>query len=114
MGFPGHRAPGRLVAPLAGSVDRNTPLPRQTGGASVAPLAGSVDRNDVGPLTLGVTPVAPLAGSVDRNGDDLAFPVGQLPSLPSRGAWIEIPLTAIPATTRPKVAPLAGSVDRNG
>ena len=57
-----------LVAPLAGSVDRNsltwTSSPRN---ATVAPLAGSVDRNigvtDIAP----VSPVAPLAGSVDRN-----------------------------------------------
>ena len=56
--------------------------------------------------------VAPLAGSVDRN-----CPAGRgrrpaAPSLPSRGAWIEM---AKAATSNPpkSVAPLAGSVDRN-
>ena len=101
----------------------------------VAPLAGSVDRNyaDVSnaPKTLASLPsrgawieisqtstltrpghVAPLAGSVDRNvGAEGELHLGQ-ESLPSRGAWIEMwPLARLLPITR--VAPLAGSVDRN-
>ena len=57
----------------------------------VAPLAGSVDRNDANDKNRVHLVVAPLAGSVDRNGDDLAVGGDLLESLPSRGAWIEIP-----------------------
>ena len=78
------------VAPLAGSVDRNSRSPRRTMGCTaslpsrgawieirllrssgagygVAPLAGSVDRNKADTHFIGVVGVAPLAGSVDRN-----------------------------------------------
>ena len=57
----------------------------------VAPLAGSVDRNTkAGDLTPDQIAVAPLAGSVDRN-VALRGGVGGIPwSLPSRGAWIEM------------------------
>ena len=57
----------------------------------VAPLAGSVDRNHaVGDVDRVATGVAPLAGSVDRN--PAAGAAGHAPdtSLPSRGAWIEM------------------------
>ena len=37
-------------------------------GSMVAPLAGSVDRNVYGPDGRDVVQVAPLPGSVDRNG----------------------------------------------
>ena len=59
----------------------------------VAPLAGSVDRNGL-PLPLVPVPVvAPLAGSVDRNFRDKVEEYMALWwSLPSRGAWIEIGL----------------------
>ena len=65
-------------------------LPLKNG--MVAPLAGSVDRNLYNKLDelLGKG-VAPLAGSVDRN--NIEIPVGSrfsTMSLPSRGAWIEI------------------------
>ena len=57
----------------------------------VAPLAGSVDRNiccleDKEQ----VHDVAPLAGSVDRNSSLSSNLGGIASSLPSRGAWIEM------------------------
>src|SRR5699024_6736375 len=58
---------------------------------AVAPLAGSVDRNSTfWRLMPGVVRVAPLAGSVDRNGYQEAWADYRYQSLPSRGAWIEI------------------------
>ena len=108
--------PPGLVAPLAGSVDRNFSAatsthqncaslpsrgawieigPGRCGGPAdpVAPLAGSVDRNDLQVEHIPVIPVAPLAGSVDRNLHFSRPDKGPLRSLPSRGAWIEIPST---------------------
>ena len=124
-----------IVAPLAGSVDRNVYSVRDQSvgikslpsrGAwieissyspfktpvTVAPLAGSVDRNGQAFNDLTEIQVAPLAGSVDRNiyGED-GRDVNQM-SLPSRGAWIEMPTIPWPRP-RAAVAPLAGSVDRN-
>ena len=88
---PGHNDAAGLVAPLAGSVDRNWHKLIYRLYSSVAPLAGSVDRNFDGPITQGHgINVAPLAGSVDRNGA-LGGRLGPFDS----------------------VAPLAGSVDRN-
>ena len=56
-----------MVAPLAGSVDRNCAVTGRMGTPSVAPLAGSVDRNhDHDNIRINID-VAPLAGSVDRN-----------------------------------------------
>ena len=56
------------VAPLAGSVDRNRLPDRQLQqDRQVAPLAGSVDRNSSWVMSTRFLPVAPLAGSVDRN-----------------------------------------------
>ena len=56
----------------------------------VAPLAGSVDRNTGKGEKGRATVVAPLAGSVDRN-SSLAGNIGSVgTSLPSRGAWIEM------------------------
>ena len=55
------------VAPLAGSVDRNSTLMPGAVGGWVAPLAGSVDRNDGDSCFRCRCAVAPLAGSVDRN-----------------------------------------------
>ena len=81
--------------------------------AWVAPLAGSVDRNTVCRSFCAALAVAPLAGSVDRNSlhrKNIRVP---LRSLPSRGAWIEI-LRGKAAQAVQLVAPLAGSVDRNG
>ena len=57
--------------------------------------------------------VAPLAGSVDRNDDHIGLAGIAAWSLPSRGAWIEIPSPPYPCRAA-AVAPLAGSVDRNG
>ena len=80
-----------LVAPLAGSVDRNSIPMAESVCINVAPLAGSVDRNfPENPFAGGQRLVAPLAGSVDRNA-----------ALPCMRAGLE------------SVAPLAGSVDRN-
>ena len=70
----------RRVAPLTGSVDRNTYLARIASTLDlVAPLTGSVDRNrpfvtsrvdrnKSAQAAIQATQVAPLAGSVDRNG----------------------------------------------
>ena len=82
------------VAPLAGSVDRNTNIYAiKDELAEVAPLAGSVDRNRKGKKTLTAPLVAPLAGSVDRNFINLQFIRAAVLSLPSRGAWIEMGTT---------------------
>ena len=80
---------------------------------SVAPLAGSVDRNDLQIAhSQRAGAVAPLAGSVDRNPQSARRCLCRSPSLPSRGAWIE--MCSRPPTSGPRpVAPLAGSVDRN-
>ena len=79
-----------IVAPLAGSVDRNWLNAFVSSWATwVAPLAGSVDRNEQGAEEVHPVPVAPLAGSVDRN-------------KMRRARLVEV-----------FVAPLAGSVDRN-
>ena len=80
----------------------------------VAPLAGSVDRNLVRLHPAPGKAVAPLAGSVDRNWPEMLPPGLCGTSLPSRGAWIEIPVLSNSASVMPCVAPLAGSVDRNG
>ena len=56
--------------------------------------------------------VAPLAGSVDRNANTIIPAATSAPSLPSRGAWIEM-LQRTPVKLNRPVAPLAGSVDRN-
>ena len=80
-----------VVAPLAGSVDRNWTSKSILVELDVAPLAGSVDRNEQ--LTGGVETlfkVAPLAGSVDRNGLYRRWLSLAVLSLPLRGAWIEI------------------------
>ena len=80
----------------------------------VAPLAGSVDRNkEIGVNLMRGLAVAPLAGSVDRNMLHGRCTVAFNWSLPSRGAWIEMTLPTTPSASPPPVAPLAGSVDRN-
>ena len=63
-------------------------------------------------LFMAMTAVAPLAGSVDRNNAILEQSSDIQQSLPSRGAWIEIPIMPHPELLL-SVAPLAGSVDRN-
>ena len=80
------------VAPLAGSVDRNKYVLNSDSLAQfVAPLAGSVDRNaNLSDFATVPQLVAPLAGSVDRNVVPLLELRAASPSLPSRGAWIEI------------------------
>ena len=90
MTAPGARCSTSTVAPLAGSVDRNFSPGTLTTSQNVAPLAGSVDRNKRRAL--------------------VQEPLGE--SLPSRGAWIEIPVPSGPVSDG-GVAPLAGSVDRN-
>ena len=126
----------KVVAPLAGSVDRNYPrgragrdcihrsLPsrgawieiisaeRMRAPIVVAPLAGSVDRNGFVAWCVCYDAVAPLAGSVDRNHASGLICAVVVWSLPSRGAWIEIVVNCFPHQ-RISVAPLAGSVDRN-
>ena len=70
------------------------------GLALVAPLAGSVDRNWTGvPLRISRQAVAPLAGSVDRNPSVWARGHLDDASLPSRGAWIEIRYNVRPWVT---------------
>ena len=125
------------VAPLAGSVDRNKYVLNSDSLAQfVAPLAGSVDRNaNLSDFATVPQLVAPLAGSVDRNVVPLLELRAASPSLPSRGAWIEILAVLASAgfgykslpsrgawieiiiqsfrSTYGPVAPLAGSVDRN-
>ena len=59
-------------------------------GGVVAPLAGSVDRNHCASSGSVVEAVAPLAGSVDRNDVSRQAVAVLALSLPSRGAWIEI------------------------
>ena len=80
-----------LVAPLAGSVDRNIPSTyKDAQDKPVAPLAGSVDRNTEVQRMNKEAVVAPLAGSVDRNVSLALVYIASFLSLPSRGAWIEI------------------------
>ena len=79
----------------------------------VAPLTGSVDRNAFCRAVLWRRRrVAPLTGSVDRNYTTCPPAASTLASLPSRGAWIEMPLLMRLSCWK-KVAPLTGSVDRN-
>ena len=102
-----------MVAPLAGSVDRNVFYSLYLGGSGVAPLAGSVDRNHAGDGYRLILAVAPLAGSVDRNIHALFVQrLASVRSLPSRGAWIEM-VGVVGSPDEDDVAPLAGSVDRN-
>ena len=125
------------VAPLAGSVDRNALVEVVDPYIQhVAPLAGSVDRNpSLPPGDTQISWVAPLAGSVDRNILHKRKLIPIDPSLPSRGAWIEIFPQQSVCRRLPRslpsrgawieilrlnssreqswVAPLAGSVDRN-
>ena len=50
------------------------------------------------------TAVAPLAGSVDRNRREVLLKDKRFASLPSRGAWIEMPSTLmIDAVHRPSL-----------
>ena len=56
--------------------------------------------------------VAPHAGSVDRNVMCCLLYCDEVPSLPTRGAWIEI-LNGHTSQNCASVAPHAGSVDRN-
>ena len=100
------------VAPLAGSVDRNSSREKDGCPGLVAPLAGSVDRNHQA-----ATLAATVKPSLPSRGAWIEIPIPQRrrrrsTSLPSRGAWIEItkPTTSCRASA---VAPLAGSVDRN-
>ena len=91
-----------LVAPLAGSVDRNWHMSSASRlPIAVAPLAGSVDRNMYSGFKVPKErSVAPLAGSVDRNLHVAGRKIYKSESLPSRGAWIEI--------TKPSLSEPAG------
>ena len=72
----------------------------------VAPLAGSVDRNSIRDGMPSAMPcVAPLAGSVDRNIVSGLREVAAAASLPSRGAWIEIWRRRPSASRRPRRSP---------
>ena len=79
-----------VVAPLAGSVDRNGYKSYSAIMWTVAPLAGNMDRNGTGTQRLVLNQVAPLAGSVDRNSVLLWSIIWGKRSPPSRGAWIEM------------------------
>ena len=93
---------GEWVAPLAGSVDRNSTdqvealaqiesLPSR--GAWIEMGCTMSNRDNLGT-------VAPLAGSVDRNGLQVEHIPAIPTSLPSRGAWIEITKVQCPASTQ--------------
>ena len=94
--------PVQGVAPLTGSGGRNVLHCKDQGEiVGVAPLTGSVDRNMISDLLYFVMVlVAPLTGSVDRNWRVAGFSIANVPSLPSRGAWIEI------TSTRCSAAPM--------
>ena len=112
LGVPARNVAGDLSLPSRGAWIEMLPLAGRGCTRAVAPLAGSVDRNSLPFVGSRSLPVAPLAGSVDRNifGDFIEALIYK--SLPSRGAWIEISrlIYSMKATM---VAPLAGSVDRN-
>ena len=80
----------------------------------VAPLAGSVDRN--GWRAHGLRQAH---GSLPSRGAWIEIAAashgfcGRARSLPSRGAWIEMLYAAFCGIAGLRVAPLAGSVDRN-
>ena len=79
------------VAPLTGSVDRNTLRWVSVSMLQDAPLTGTVDRNcNFHPKNRRILSVAPLTGSVDRNLTVKEVTAEGKMSLPSRGAWIEI------------------------
>ena len=86
-------------------------LLERCGQFCVAPLAGSVDRNSLRADGAGVALSLPSRGAwieIQRfQARDTA-----MQSLPSRGAWIEI-ATCLLFCVPTLVAPLAGSVDRN-
>src|SRR5699024_3054207 len=79
----------------------------------VAPLAGSVDRNTL-PARIGDQHMKslPSRGAWIEMPTWRSFGAWRWPSLPSRGAWIEIASPPLLSAQR-QVAPLAGSVDRN-
>ena len=79
----------------------------------VAPLAGSVDRNYADKIHArhGYRSLPSRGAWIEILRTTLTG-CGSRASLPSRGAWIEIHLQ-IAINDRESVAPLAGSVDRN-
>ena len=79
------------VAPFTGSVDWNSTSPAQDTQDSVAPFTGSVDWNNRNLIRKTHREVAPFTGSVDWNRGVSRQNGWCLGSLPSRGAWIEIP-----------------------
>ena len=102
-----------IVAPLAGSVDRNADDgTKDKLGEDVAPLAGSVDRNMPDRVVELYSRVAPLAGSVDRNNLD-HIQVFEATVAPLAGSVDRNPVVPLKNGQDGKVAPLAGSVDRN-
>ena len=79
------------VAPLTGSVDRNSPLVRPYWGSrSSLPSRGAWIEIGEDVDNCPNNTVAPLTGSVDRNTCQLVKMTKTMKSLPSRGAWIEI------------------------
>ena len=95
-----------VVAPLAGSVDRNGPgLCHYKRKEKSLPSRGAwIEIRLLYCLAL-VTAVAPLAGSVDRNPSWWNNLQTRLRSLPSRGAWIEILLNAVASLTASRRSP---------
>ena len=80
---------------------------------TVAPLAGSVDRNlEVKTAYKDWFPSLPSRGAWIEIGSNYRPPRTQK-SLPSRGAWIEMVRSVSGSPYHASVAPLAGSVDRN-
>ena len=102
----------RAVAPLAGSEGRNKEISVTDYEKVVAPLAGSEGRNPDDSPEAENESVAPLAGSEGRNRTVRVLVPNNLPSLPSRGARVEISEWLLNSKPKP-VAPLAGSEGRN-
>ena len=90
---------GDLVAPLAGSVDRNSKNknPHPCSNASLPSRGAWIEITRLSIIQMAPR-VAPLAGSVDRN-RPVSISWGRFASsLPSRGAWIEIGTAGILST----------------
>ena len=94
-------------------MDRNKPRGLILSLQPVAPLAGSVDRNSngLGKLTVGKLSLPSRGAWIEILTPPPNLPLNMM-SLPSRGAWIEIKPNCL-ALLMVAVAPLAGSVDRN-
>ena len=85
--------PKIIVAPLAGSVDRNYQAEHHPDGSQPESLPSRGAWIEIFFSLMQVMTsalVAPLAGSVDRNQPGAYLILADERSLPSRGAWIEM------------------------